>query len=100
LIAAATSWSPMLPSEGTLTPDGEYATLVFRRLYRHTPELVWDAISTPEGLREWLLCSSAKIEPRTGGRIEMISGPARYHSTGAILAWDPPRLLEYEWNVA
>jgi uncharacterized protein YndB with AHSA1/START domain len=30
----------------------------------------------------------------------MIYGPARYHSTGAILAWEPPRLLEYEWNVA
>ncbi len=86
--------------KGTLTPDGEYATLTFHRIYRHTPENVWGAISTPEGLREWLICSHAVIEGRVGGRIELVSGPRRYHSTGKILVWEPPRVLEYEWNVA
>lgn len=85
---------------GTLLEEGEHATLIFHRVYRHSPEHVWDAISTAEGLRGWLLCTDATIEGRVGGRIEMVSGPARYHSTGEILAWDPPRLLEYEWNVA
>jgi uncharacterized protein YndB with AHSA1/START domain len=85
---------------GTLVEDGEYATLVFRRLYHHRPEHVWDAIATPEGLRAWLMCTHAVIEGRVGGRIELISGPAGYHSTGKILAWEPPRVLEYEWNVA
>jgi uncharacterized protein YndB with AHSA1/START domain len=86
--------------EGTLASDGEHATLTFHRVYRHAPEHVWDAISTPEGLRAWLLCTHAVIEGRAGGRIELISGPARYHSTGKILVWEPPRVLEYEWNVA
>jgi uncharacterized protein YndB with AHSA1/START domain len=85
---------------GTLLDDGEHATLIFRRVYRHAPEHVWDAISTPEGLREWLMCTHAVIEGRVGGRIELVSGPPGYRSTGRILAWDPPRLLEYEWNVA
>ena len=80
--------------------DGEHAALIFRRLYRHPPAAVWDAISTPEGLRGWLMCSHALIEPRVGGRIELVSGPAPYRSTGRILAWEPPRLLEYEWKVA
>jgi uncharacterized protein YndB with AHSA1/START domain len=84
---------------GVSSLDGEYATLSFRRVYRHAPERVWDAISTPEGLREWLLCSHARIEARVGGRIELVSGAASYRSTGEVLAWDPPRLLEYEWNV-
>ena len=84
---------------GTLVEDGDYATLVFERVYRHTPEHVWDAIATPEGLREWLLCTYAVIEGRVGGRIELVSGPPGYHSTGKIIAWEPPRLLEYEWNV-
>jgi uncharacterized protein YndB with AHSA1/START domain len=90
--------------EGTLLVDprdgDDHVTLVFRRTYPHRPEAVWDAIATPEGLRGWLMCTKVEIEPRPGGRIEMISGPARYHSSGKILAWEPPRLLEYEWNIA
>jgi uncharacterized protein YndB with AHSA1/START domain len=86
--------------KGTLMPDGEHAILTFHRSYRHAPEKVWDAIATPEGMREWLMCTHAVIEGRVGGRIELVSGPARYHSTGQIRVWEPPRVLEYEWNVA
>src|SRR5215510_10267499 len=85
---------------GTLVEVGDYATLTFRRVYRHAPEHVWDAIATPEGLRAWLMCTHAVIEGRVGGRIELVSGPPGYHSTGKILVWEPPRVLEYEWNVA
>lgn len=84
---------------GTLVEDGEHATLTFRRVYRHAPEHVWDAIATPEGLQGWLMCTHALIEGRVGGRIELVSGPPGYRSTGTVLAWDPPRVLEYEWNV-
>jgi uncharacterized protein YndB with AHSA1/START domain len=86
--------------KGWLVEDAEYATLTFERLYRHDVEHVWQAIATPEGLREWLMCTHAEIEGHVGGRIELVSGPSGYHSIGQILAWDPPRLLEYEWNVA
>lgn len=89
-----------MDTKGTLTPDGDHATLTFRRVYRHTPQHVWDAISTPEGLRGWLLCTHAVIDAREGGRFDMVSGPPGYRSTGRILTWDPPRVLEYEWNVA
>ena len=87
-------------SEGALLEEDGHATLTFRRLYRHAPEHVWDAIATPEGLRGWLMCTHAQLDGRVGGRIEMVSGPAGYRSSGVILAWDPPRLLEYEWNIA
>jgi uncharacterized protein YndB with AHSA1/START domain len=89
----------MLP-KGTLTPEGERATLTFHRTYRHSADRVWDAIATPEGLREWLMCTHAAIDGYVGGRIELVSGPPRYRSTGRILAWEPPSVLEYEWNVA
>jgi len=85
---------------GTAVEDGDHATLTFVRRYRHRPEHVWDAIATPEGLRGWLMCTHAVIDGRVGGRFEMVSGSPGYRSTGTILAWDPPRLLEYEWNVA
>jgi uncharacterized protein YndB with AHSA1/START domain len=85
---------------GTLVEDGEYANLTFRRVYRHSLAHVWEAIATPEGLREWLMCTHAMIDGRVGGRIELVSGPAGYRSTGRILVWEPLRVLEYEWNVA
>jgi uncharacterized protein YndB with AHSA1/START domain len=85
---------------GVLTAYGDHATLTFERVYRHAPAQVWDAIATPEGLRAWLMCTHAVIDGRVGGRFDLVSGPPGYHSTGTILAWEPPRLLEYEWNVA
>ncbi len=82
---------------GSVVSDGETATLTFERVLPHAPELVWEAIATPDGLKAWLMCTSVKIER---GTIEMVSGPAGYHSIGKILTWDPPRVLAYEWNVA
>src|SRR4051812_24333514 len=56
--------------KGQLIIEGETATLIFRRILAHPPEQVWEAIATPEGLKEWLLCSEARIEGRTGGTFE------------------------------
>lgn len=89
----------MLRSRGTQVVEGEHATLTFRRTYRHAPQHVWDALTTAEGLRAWLMCTHVDLEPRVGGRIELVSGQGRYHSRGRILAWDPPHVLEYEWNI-
>ena len=85
---------------GKVTPEGDYATIVFQRVLRHPPEAVWAAITDPEELKQWLMCSSARIDGRVGGRVEMVSGPPQYRSTGAILQWEPPRVFEYEWKVA
>jgi uncharacterized protein YndB with AHSA1/START domain len=89
-----------MQAKGTLVEDGEYAILTFRRTYRHSLVHVWEAIATPDGLRAWLMCTQAAIDGRVGGRVELVSGPAGYRSTGKILVWEPPRVLEYEWNVA
>lgn len=85
--------------QGQVFVDGEYATLVFKRVLDHTPEHVWSAITDPAELKEWLMATTATIDPRPGGRIEMVSGPGQYRSTGKILTWDPPRVFEYEWKV-
>jgi uncharacterized protein YndB with AHSA1/START domain len=80
--------------------EGDHATIVFKRVLRHAPELVWEAITKPTDLREWLMCSSATIEGRVGGAIDMVAGPAQFHVTGKVLTWQPPRVYEHEWNVA
>lgn len=86
--------------KGTATANGETVTLRFERLLKHSPERVWEALTTAEGLKDWLMCVEAKIEPRTGGTFELVSGPPRYRTTGKVLRWEPPRVFEHEWKVA
>ena len=83
---------------GTLTFEGDYATLTFERRLRHRVERVWEAITEPEHLARWYL-TKARIEAREGGSIEYLTGPAQVHVTGKILIWEPPRVFEHEWNV-
>jgi uncharacterized protein YndB with AHSA1/START domain len=85
---------------GRAVIDGDTATLIFTRVFPHPSEHVWEAVTTPEGLAQWLMARDVKIDGRTGGTIEMVSGPGRYFSSGKILNWKPPSLFEYEWNVA
>lgn len=92
--------APEAAAIGKVIPEGDYATIVFQRVLRHPPEAVWSAITDPAELKDWLMCTSARIDGRVGGRVEMVSGPPQYLSTGNILQWDPPRVFEYEWKVA
>jgi uncharacterized protein YndB with AHSA1/START domain len=75
--------------------DGGRATLVLRRFLRHPPSTVWRAITDPEQIRQWFL-STAKIDGRVGGTVEMTLDPVGVRSTGRIVAWEPPRLYAYE----
>jgi uncharacterized protein YndB with AHSA1/START domain len=77
---------------------GARATLVVRRFVRHPPNVVWEAITNPDEVRQWFL-TEAKVDGRVGGRVEMTTGSYRVHATGPVLSWDPPNLYEYGWNV-
>ena len=89
---------PEIPRAGTLTFEGEYATIAFERRLHHPVDRVWEMLTEPEHLGQWYM-TKARIDPREGGSIEFWSGPAQLHVTGKILAWDPPRLFEHEWNL-
>lgn len=84
-------------SPGDVTIEGGRATIVFRRVIRHPIERVWEAITTPGDLNQWML-QSAKIEPRQGGRIEYVASPQPIVWYGRVLSWEPPRLYEHELN--
>lgn len=89
---------PASSRAGKLTFEGDYATLMFERRIPHPIQIVWDALTEPEHLARWYM-TRARLDAREGGSIEYWSGPAQYHVTGKILAWQPPRLFEHEWNV-
>jgi uncharacterized protein YndB with AHSA1/START domain len=82
---------------GDVTYDGEFTRLFYQRRLPHPPERVWAALTDPEQLGKWFMATSVAMDGRPGGSLEMVAGPGRIRSHGRILAWEPPRLLEYEW---
>lgn len=73
------------------------ATVTFTRFLKHPPAIVWEALTTPEEFSAWYTATLA-IDGRVGGMFEVFAGP--FHWQGPILVWEPPYLLEYEYNLA
>src|SRR5271154_4811981 len=84
---------------GTLTFDGDYATITFSRRIGHPPEDVWSAITDPEELKGWYMTRAA-ITGGSDGSIDFVRGPSQLHLAGQILSGAPPHLFEHEWKVA
>jgi uncharacterized protein YndB with AHSA1/START domain len=103
-IPAATAAATAQPAPpGTITIDGERATLSFRRRLNHPIEAVWAALTEPAQRAAWFGVTT--IDARTGGAIAMDPQdppvrPELKHMTGRILVWDPPRVLEHVWRQA
>ena len=69
----------------------------FEREYAASVEEVWAAVTEPEQLRGWLAIGGAVLEPRVGGRFEVRMTPGEEETAwGAVLAFDPPRMLEVD----
>lgn len=84
---------------GAVHHDGSDVTITFHRRFRHPPERVWAALTDPEELKGWQM-AEARSDGRAGGHVELVmatSGGPRI--TGTILAWEPPRLYEHEFNI-
>jgi len=74
-----------------------------------TPEQVWQAIATGQGITGWFV--PAKVEERTGGAMELDFGPGMGTSQSTVSVWEPPTRfthsgrgatgnpLAYEWQV-
>ncbi len=83
---------------GLIEADRDRATLTFRRLLPHPIDTVWEAITDPEQIERWFL-AKVRRDAAPGGRLEM-EHPNGVRASGRVLAWDPPRLYEYEWDVS
>jgi uncharacterized protein YndB with AHSA1/START domain len=70
------------------------------------PSLVWEALVTPAGLREWIGPDAgpvlvAETDPCVGGafrlKFRMLDG-SEHESTGNYLVFDPPHRLVMSWR--
>src|SRR5918994_5704477 len=88
-----------LDSKGTVTIEGEYATLRYERRLSHPREVVWKAITEPKELAGWMN-TKAVIDGSNGGTIDFVNTVSGFHTTGRILSWNPKRVFEHEWHIA
>ena len=86
------------PTEGKLS-------LSIRRRMPATREVVFEAWTDPEGIREWMcpgdaVSAEAKLDVRVGGsyRIVMKSKTRDYIHTGVYQVVDPPSKLVFTWT--
>jgi uncharacterized protein YndB with AHSA1/START domain len=78
------------------TPKNVPLRLAFSVEVPGTPDQVWAAIATADGISSWFLPTD--VEEREGGAIVVHMGET--DSPGTITGWDPPHRLEYaepEW---
>ena len=63
-----------------------------------TPEQVWDAIATADGLTAWM--APTRLDPRIGGELSIDLGD--FVSTGVVTDYSPNRRIAYEepWPIA
>lgn len=91
----------MIRADGTLVTTGDIALVAFERRLAHPVATVWAALTESDQLAAWL--GRGTFEPHPGGEVALRTGPEHQPDlqrvmSGRILAWDPPRALEYEWR--
>ncbi len=78
---------------------GEAWTLVLIRELRHSPAMVWQALTDPAQLSEWAPFdadrSLAAVGPVT---LSTIGAPTPQVSASVVKRAEPPRVLEYSWG--
>jgi uncharacterized protein YndB with AHSA1/START domain len=86
---------------GTVSIGQDGATIAFERRLAHPIDRVWQALTEPAERAAWF--GPTTIDPREGGWIETLAeGPPASAMmrtlSGRILVWEPPRVLEHEWQ--
>jgi uncharacterized protein YndB with AHSA1/START domain len=81
------------------------AAVIVRRTIAASPEDLFDAWLDPAALAIWMRPNAiqttvAKVEPRVGGRYEIVMNSATdcYPHTGEYLVIDRPRRLVFTWH--
>lgn len=79
---------------GSFNKTGDIYEIRFERLLSHPVKLVWQAITQPEKLSQWL--GNAKVDLRVEGEMQIRFG--EMDIVGQILQFKNENLLEYTWT--
>ena len=91
------SYMPGPAAAAEVRKDGDQWTLILVRELRHSPEMVWQALTDPSQLKEWA--------PFDADRNLATVGPVKLSTVGTpqvaetiVKRAEAPRLLEYSWG--
>jgi uncharacterized protein YndB with AHSA1/START domain len=94
------SYTPGPASGVEIRKDDEWWTLILVRELRHSPEVVWQALTDPAHLREWAPFDADKSLGTAGRRVKLttVGAPTPHVTETTVTRADPPRLLVYDWG--
>jgi len=80
--------------------DGETWTLVLARELRHSPAIVWKAITDPAHLREWAPFDADGNLGTAGTTVKLttVGAPTPLVSETTVTRAEAPSVLEYTWG--
>jgi uncharacterized protein YndB with AHSA1/START domain len=80
--------------------DGDTWTLVLVRDLRHSPDVVWEALTDPAQLREWAPFDADRSLATAGRTVHLttVGAPTPHVTTTTVTRAEPPRLLVYNWG--
>ena len=93
-------YAPGPASGAEVRKEGEKWTLILVRELRHSPEIVWQALTDPAHLREWAPFDADGSLDTVGTTVTLstIGAPAPQVSETRVARADAPRVLEYNWG--
>jgi uncharacterized protein YndB with AHSA1/START domain len=86
----------MTTNIGSLTFQDADSVITFERSYAVTPERLWRAIATKDGIASWL--ADGDFEEREGGAVRFEFNEDQT-VIGEVLVWDPYSELTHTWNI-
>ena len=92
-------YTPGPASGAQVRKDGEKCTLVLVRELRHSPEMVWKALTEPAHLREWApFEADGKLGKVGTVKLTTVRTPTPQVSETTVTRADAPKALEYNWG--
>ena len=80
--------------------EGENWTLILERELRHSPEMVWEALTDPGHLREWAPFDADGNLGIEGSTVKLttVGAATPFVTETTVTRADAPKALEYKWG--
>ncbi len=94
-----TDYQPGAATGAEIHREGDSWTLVLVRTIRHSPDVVWGALTEPDQLRQWAPFDADRNLGFTGpATLTTVGAPAPVVDQTEVTLADRPRALEYSWG--